>query len=127
MSASVPAFLTEVAVRIAQHQDRYGRKIGVRILRMPDIEAEYRRRIDALTPAERIARMAAMASWARDIVGRRIRREREDDMSDAELAWRVCFEIYRDEPVAELIRKRIERCEEDGVWDRSMPSNGPST
>ena len=72
------------------------------------IEAEYNNRIAAMTPAERVARSAAMFQWTRDQIARRL--ERELGEMDAELLkWRVALELYGHEPtVRALIERRLQ-------------------
>lgn len=70
-----------------------------------DVEAEYRRRNAAMTPAERVAKSAAMFEWSREIIRRRIIAER-GEISPDELKWRVALHQYGDEL---QVRKLIER------------------
>ena len=57
------------------------------------IEAEYKKRIAAMTPAQRVARSAAMFQWTREQIARRL--ERKLGTVDAEsLKWRVALELY---------------------------------
>ena len=41
-----------------------------------NIEVEYQKRVSEMTPREKIARMAAMAAWARATIARQIRSRR---------------------------------------------------
>jgi len=62
-----------------------------------DVEAEYRRCIAAMTPAERVARAAELLHWTRETIGRRIVAER-GPMSAERLKWEVALRLYGSEP-----------------------------
>jgi hypothetical protein len=69
------------------------------------IESRYQEAIDALTPAERVARSAAMFAWTREQIGRQI--VAEQGAMDAEpLKWKVALRLYGNEPI---VRRLIER------------------
>lgn len=69
------------------------------------IEAEYEKRIAAMTPAQRVARSAAMFQWTREQIARRL--ERNLGTMDAEsLKWRVALELYGQEPTVRTLIKR---------------------
>jgi len=72
---------------------------------MLDIEKEYQRRMDALTPAERVARSIGMACWARRLIAGKILAER-GPMSDERLKWETALRVYGADPKA---RATIER------------------
>lgn len=72
---------------------------------MSFIEAEYNRRIDAMTPSERLERSAVMHDWARRIIAGRIVAEK-GEMRDEQLRWEVALHLYGDEPA---VRAMIER------------------
>lgn len=70
-----------------------------------DIEAEYQKRIDAMTPAERVALSAAMFQWTREQLARQIVAEL-GPMDASILKWHVALRLYGDEPI---VREMIER------------------
>ena len=70
------------------------------------IEAEYRRRVDALSPKERIARAAAMFQWTREMIARRIVSE-SGPMKPEELKWRVALRQYGADPQAKALIERM--------------------
>lgn len=69
------------------------------------IAAEYERRLAAMTPAERMARSAALLAWAREVTARRIVAER-GPMSPERLRWEVALEHYGDHPVMRMLIER---------------------
>ena len=69
------------------------------------IEQAYRKRIASLTPAERIARSAAMYQWTRDQIARQIRAD-EPGILPENLKWQVALRLYGDQPI---VREWIER------------------
>ena len=69
------------------------------------IEQIYQKRMDALTPAQRIERSAAMFQWTREMIARQIQSEREP-MSQEQLKWEVALRVYGADPRA---RAMIER------------------
>lgn len=76
------------------------------------IEEEYRARVDALAPHERVARSAAMFQWTREMIGRQILEERRvagaAEITAEELKWRIALRMYADEPpVVALIHRRL--------------------
>ncbi len=69
------------------------------------VEAEYQKRIDAMTPAERVARSAAMFQWTREQLARQIVAEL-GPMDESVLKWHVALKLYGNEPI---VREMIER------------------
>ena len=69
------------------------------------IELRYQERIDALTPAERVARSAAMFAWTREQIARQIVSE-QGEMDGESLEWKVALRLYGSEPT---VRRLIER------------------
>jgi len=69
------------------------------------VEMEYQRRIDALSPAERVARSAAMFQWTREQIAMQIVAE-HGSIPDELLKWHVALRLYGREPV---VRKMIEQ------------------
>lgn len=66
------------------------------------VEEIYRSRLDALTPAERVARSAAMFQWTKQQIARQILKQ-DDHLSEEQLKWRVAMRLYGDEPVMRKI------------------------
>jgi hypothetical protein len=69
------------------------------------IESAYRQRMDALTPAERVARSAALFQWTREQIARNIQAER-GDVDHETLKWLVALRLYSGE---EMVCKWIKR------------------
>ena len=71
------------------------------------IEKLYQEAIDALTPAQRVARSAAMFAWTRDQIARQI--VAEQGATDSErLKWQVALRLYGNEPtVRRLIQRKL--------------------
>ena len=75
---------------------------------MNGIELEYRKRIDALTPKERMARAASMYRWVREIISRPIK-SKEGPVSSERLKWLVALRQYgTDSTTRRLIRKVLD-------------------
>ncbi len=74
--------------------------------RLP-IESLYQERIAAMTPAERVARSAALFDWTRQQIQRQITAERGPIPADS-LKWLVALRLYGAEPVVRvLIEKEL--------------------
>ncbi len=72
-----------------------------------DVEIEYRKRIDAMSPAERMARSAAMFAWTRQQMARQIR-SADPTLSDEQVKWRVALRLYEHDPeVIKLIEENL--------------------
>lgn len=72
-----------------------------------DVELEYWRRIAAMTPAEKVARSAAMFACTREQIAIRIKKE-NPDLTDEQLKWHVALKLYENEPqVVEMIQERL--------------------
>lgn len=69
------------------------------------IEAEYQKRIDAMTPAQRVARSAAMFQWTREQLARQIIAQL-GPMDASVLKWHIALRLYGNEPI---VREMIER------------------
>jgi hypothetical protein len=72
---------------------------------MSKIELEYRNRMDALLPSQRVARCMAMLKWTREMLARQIVAE-SGPMSGERLRWTVALRLYGSDPVT---RQMIER------------------
>lgn len=73
-----------------------------------DIEAEYNRRIDEMTPTERLQRSFGMLGWARRVAASQIIQER-GEMDPERLKWEVALRTYGEaEPVRSWIQSRLE-------------------
>jgi hypothetical protein len=71
------------------------------------IESEYLKRVDALSPKERVARAASMFQWAREIMARQILSDL-GPMSPERLKWMVAMRQYgADETTRELIQRAL--------------------
>ena len=72
-----------------------------------DIEHEYHVRLDAMSPAERVARSAAMLTWTCQQLARQITKE-QGQLSDEILKCKVALRLYENEPeVKRLIEQRL--------------------
>jgi hypothetical protein len=72
-----------------------------------EIELEYERRWQAMSPAEKIARSAAMLAWTREQMAIRIRNA-QPGLSDEEVRWHVALQLYeRDSDVVRLIQEQL--------------------
>jgi hypothetical protein len=75
---------------------------------MNTIEREYMKRVDALTPKERMARAASMYQWAREIIARQIT-SNEGPVSSERLKWLIAMRQYgSDSTMRKLIRKALD-------------------
>ena len=74
------------------------------------VEFEYRRRIDAMTIAERVQRAADLLAWRRGFIARQILAER-GSLSQERLEWEVALRRYGADPIArsliEGVRARV--------------------
>jgi hypothetical protein len=74
------------------------------------VETEYRKRIDAMSIAERVRRAEELLAWARGFMARQILEER-GPLSAERLKWEVALRQYGADPVArsliEGIRDRV--------------------
>jgi hypothetical protein len=72
-----------------------------------EIELEYERRWQAMCPAEKVARSAAMLAWTREQMAIRIRNT-HPCLSDEEVKWHVALQLYeRDSEVVRLIQEQL--------------------
>lgn len=72
------------------------------------VKDAYRQAIDAMTPAEKFARMHAMLNWARDLYARQLR-EHLGNVSEERLRWEVALRQYGfDLRTRELIERKLE-------------------
>jgi hypothetical protein len=72
-----------------------------------NVEDEYRRAVDAMTPAQKFARMHALLHWARDVYARQLRVEL-GEVSEERLKWEVCRRLYYgDHRARELIEQKL--------------------
>ena len=71
------------------------------------IEIEDQTRLDAMSPAERVARSAAMFAWTREQLARQISAEL-GPMPDEILKWQVALRLYGNEPdMRKMIEQRL--------------------
>lgn len=70
------------------------------------VEEIYRERVEALSPADRVARMAAVTAWVRNQM-RRSLLAADPDLSSEQIKWKVASKLYgQDTELGALIRKR---------------------
>ena len=75
-----------------------------------DIEKEYQKRISAMSPKEKMARMAAMTAWARQTMARQIRDDLGPEVSDERIKWLVAMKIYGSNPqTSALVQRMLDR------------------
>ena len=74
------------------------------VTNMTLIEQRYQARIDAMSPAERMARASSLFSWVRENIARQIVAE-SGPVAPEVLKWRVALRLYGDDPVT---RRMIE-------------------
>ncbi len=72
---------------------------------LSSVELAYQQQIRAMTPAERVARSAAMFQWTREQIARQIVAQRGPTAPES-LKWLVALRLYGKEPA---IRAMIER------------------
>lgn len=71
------------------------------------IELAYQRQIRSMTPAERVARSAAMFQWTREQIARQVLAQ-QGPMDAESLKWMVALRLYRNEPaVREMIERKL--------------------
>lgn len=76
---------------------------------MMDVQQEYERRIDALSPCERVQRSVEMFNWAREFIARQIVAER-GPMSVERLKWEVALRQYgSDSQTRALVERMLSR------------------
>ena len=73
------------------------------------VESEYRLRMAAMTPAEKMERSANLLAWARELTGRKILSE-IGEMSPARLKWEIALRHYGHQPE---MRRLIEQAMTD--------------
>ena len=73
------------------------------------VESEYRKRIDAMTIAQRVQRAMEMLAWARGFVARQVLAER-GSLPEERLKWEVALRQYGADPMARsLIEEMLSR------------------
>lgn len=71
------------------------------------VEDAYRQAIDAMTPAEKFARMHALLNWARELYARQVRAEL-GNVSEERLKWEVALRQYGSDPSSRaLIEEKL--------------------
>lgn len=72
------------------------------------VEDAYWQAVQAMTPAEKFARMHALLNWARDLYARQLR-EKLVNVSDERIKWEVALRQYGfDRRTRELIERKLE-------------------
>lgn len=69
------------------------------------VEEIYRARMAELAPKDRVARMVAMAQWAREQISRQLQAAHPSD-SATRLRWRLALELYGKDPELRTIIER---------------------
>jgi hypothetical protein len=78
-------------------------------MNVTEIEIEYRKRIDAMSPREKMARSAAMFAWTKQQMERQLRIA-NPEFSDEQLKWHVALRLYEHEPeIVKLIEEQLRR------------------
>ena len=73
------------------------------------VESEYRKRIDAMTIAQRVQRAVEMLAWARGFVARQVLAEL-GSLPEERLKWEVALRQYGADPMARsLIEEMLAR------------------
>jgi len=73
------------------------------------VESEYRKRIDAMTIAQRVQRAVEMLAWARGFVARQVLAER-GSLPEERLKWEVALRQYGADPMTRaLIEEMLSR------------------
>jgi len=76
---------------------------------MSMVEEAYRRAVDAMTPAEKFARMHALNYWGRWNIAR-IVTEKQGPLPPEELKWQIALEIYGQNAICrKLIEEQLAR------------------
>ena len=63
------------------------------------VDLEYRKRIDAMTIAQRVERAADLLGWARGFIARQVLAER-GPLSEERLKWEIALRQYGADPIA---------------------------
>jgi hypothetical protein len=84
---------------------------------MTPIEQTYQAKIDAMTPAERMARASSLFNWVRETIARQIISE-AGPLDPEVLKWRVALRLYGGDPNS---RRMIEE-KLASVADRHEPA-----
>jgi len=73
-----------------------------------EVKIEYQKRIDAMSPAEKMARSAAMFAWTRQQMARQFRHS-NPTLTDEQMKWQVALKLYEHEPeVIKLITECLQ-------------------
>ena len=70
------------------------------------LEARFQAAQDALPPHVRVARAAAMFTWARDMIGRDIV-ARSGPLSAARIKWETAMRLYGSDAVSRMLIQRM--------------------
>ncbi len=77
---------------------------------MSTVEEAYRQAMDAMTPAEKFARVEGFLSWTRSLLARQIKAEL-GDVSEERIKSEVAIRMYGSDP---RFRKLLEQREANG-------------
>ena len=64
---------------------------------MSVVEQEYRKRVDAMSPVDKMHRMEQLLNWTRELIARQVRLNK-GNVSDEQIKWEVCLRMYGDDP-----------------------------
>lgn len=74
------------------------------------VEEAYCRAIDAMPPAEKMARVESFLAWTRNLIARQVRAELGEGVGDERIRWEVALRMYDSDPQMDrLIREQIAR------------------
>lgn len=73
---------------------------------MSAVEKEYQARMNALSPAQRVARSAALFQWTREMLARQVVAEK-GDMPEDQLKWEVALRQYGANPAVRAMIEEV--------------------
>ena len=77
---------------------------------MSVVEDAYEQALDAMPPAQKMARVEAYLSWTRNLIARQLQKSLGPAVSEERLRWEVALRMYESDPgVARLIREHMRR------------------
>jgi len=92
------------------------REEGAKEVIATEIELEYQRRNDAMSPAEKMGRSAAMFAWTRQQMATQLRKD-NPDFSDEQIKWQVARKLYQYEPgVVKLIEEHCHHVDQQSAF-----------
>lgn len=77
---------------------------------MSVVEDAYEQALDAMSPAQKMARVEAYLAWTRNLIARQLRKSLGPEVSEEHLRWEVALRMYESDPgVVRLIREHMRR------------------